>query len=58
MDRPRFIICEKCAGTGFADKVDRGFFAPGTCHPCLGSGWVDPETGTRFNKINVEENRT
>lgn len=41
------VICAACAGTGFTDKVNRGFFAPGDCDPCNTSGWVNPQTGRR-----------
>lgn len=41
------VTCEKCAGTGFADKIGRSAFTPGTCEPCKGSGWVDLKTGKR-----------
>lgn len=42
------VVCKDCEGTGMKDRVRRCFFAPGTCPPCSGTGWVNPKTGKRF----------
>ncbi len=42
------VICQECDSTGQADKVNRGFWVPGTCKSCKGSGWVNALTGKRW----------
>lgn len=47
---PELVVCKDCDGTGMKDRVRRCFFAPGTCPPCSGTGWVNPKTGKRFEE--------
>lgn len=56
MSKHGLVICEKCAGTGFADKVHRSALTPGTCQPCNGRGWVAPKTGESQYRVRFYEN--
>ena len=48
--------CKDCNMTGQADKVNRGFFAPGTCQPCKGSGWIDMESPAKKLPLHLKAN--